>query len=248
MNLRILFIFALSLATAGCGQTVSTIDLQDENVPIEARRFVADAQDAVSIARARRDDASRTLAFTREWKSELLAGEMWPKGSGPTVQQLEKFTDARVRMAELFFEQAETRLELAEAKYTLSTAETAMRNDLAVYDLEPLRAETDSIRDELERIAGEIEDQRIKVDKLTLAWWKDYKDFMSKEQSLAFYVDPELLAEIKETQAEREKMRAEAKKEAEKKGEKGDEKDAKTTEEEQEETTISEEDKIDLDL
>lgn len=244
--MKALFILLpLVVVTAlGCGQTVKSIDLSDENVPLDARRFVADAQDAVSIARARKDDAMRDLEFARAWRNDLLNAQMWPKGSKPTLDKLQEFTAARVRMFELQYEIADRRLDLAEAKYTLSTAETAMRNDLAVYDLEPLRADTEVIRDDLERLAGQLEDQRITLDTVSQQWWRTYKEFMGSNKSPAFYVSPELLADIKATQAERKKMQAEQAAKS-----KDDEKsDSDESEPKKDTPQISEEDKIDLDL
>ena len=68
-------------SSVGCASTVEPIDLHDSNVPLEARHFVADAQDAVSISRARRDDAKVRLKSSQNWRKELMNGEMWPAGS-----------------------------------------------------------------------------------------------------------------------------------------------------------------------
>lgn len=200
----------LTVATA-CSSGVKPIGLSDSNVPLDARRFVADAQDAVSIARARRDDAARELSATEGWRGELTNTSMWPKGSEGLLDKLETFAEARVAMAELLLERAELQLELAEAKYVLSTAETAMRNDIAVYDLVPLRAKTESLRTQIEKANGSIEDQRIKIDKLSLGWWEAYGAFtQGGKDTPVFYISPEILASAKERDA-RMKQRRKAK-------------------------------------
>ena len=59
--LHVLVTFVLVVIGVGCGETVAEIDLHDPVVPVASRRLVADGQDAVSIARARLDDASVEL-------------------------------------------------------------------------------------------------------------------------------------------------------------------------------------------
>ena len=254
MKHLILILILTLLIPIGCGTSVKPIDLHDPNVPLDARRFVADAQDAVSIARARRDEAADRLEFAENWQDEVTTPELWPKGSDAILQKLQTFTQARVDMSELEFEQAAAKLELAEAKYDLSTAQTAMRNDLAVYDLEPLKARTESIRGDIEELAGKIEDQRIKLDKLTLDWWKSYSKFADGGKEVrAFYVSPQLFAELKARDADLKAKRAEKKKEEkdakdkDKKADKDAKKDDKPAKKPSEEK-ITEDDAIDLDL
>ncbi len=255
MKHLILILILTLLVPIGCGSSVKPIDLHDPNVPLDARRFVADAQDAVSIARARRDEAADRLAFAENWQDEVTTPELWPKGSDAILQKLKTFTQARVDMSELEFEQASAKLDLAEAKYDLSTAQTAMRNDLAVYDLEPLKARAESIRGEIETLSGKIEDQRLKLDKLTLDWWKSYSKFAGDKEVRAFYVSPQLFAELKARDADLKAKRAEKKKQDEKdakdKDKKNADKDAKkddTPAKKPSEEKITEDDAIDLDL
>lgn len=200
---------AIPLVATACSSGVKPIGLHDSNVPLDARRFVADAQDAVSIARARRDDAATQLKATQTWRTELTNTEMWPKGSEALLSKLEAFADARVTMSKLMFDRAELQLDLAKAKYELSTAETAMRNDIAVYDLEPLRGNADAIRRNIEKASVAVEEQRTRMDKLTVDWWDSYGKFtQSGKDTPVFYISPEILTSAK---ARDERLKADRK-------------------------------------
>src|SRR5690554_7644839 len=68
----------LVLGISACaGQTVHPIDIHDPVISVESRRFVADAQDAVSIARSGLDYAEQEFAAAREQRARLLAGDAW---------------------------------------------------------------------------------------------------------------------------------------------------------------------------
>lgn len=203
---KLIFIMLATLGLGvGCGASVKPIDLHDPNIPLDARRFIADAQDAVSISRARLDDAEENYENTVRWRSELTTREMWPAGSENVVAKLDEFTDARVKMAELLRLRAEVELDLAEAKYTQATAETAMRNDIAVYDLEPIRAQSETTRNRLENVAVRIEEHRVVLDKITQDWWRVYGDFSQKNEVPAFYMSPEIMREAQARAAANQK-------------------------------------------
>lgn len=203
---KLIFIMLATLGLGvGCGASVKPIDLHDPNIPLDARRFIADAQDAVSISRARLDDAEENYENTVRWRSELTTREMWPAGSENVVAKLDEFTEARVKMAELLRLRAEVELDLAEAKYTQATAETAMRNDIAVYDLEPIRAQSETTRNRLENVAVRIEEHRVVLDKITQDWWRVYGDFSQKNEVPAFYMSPEIMREAQARAAANQK-------------------------------------------
>ena len=77
------------------------------------------------------------------------------------------------------FARAKKELELAIQKRKLVNAETAMRHDLAVYDLDPLRRETERIRKEALALDDAIEEQRRKVEEVTTAWWKAFREYVA---------------------------------------------------------------------
>jgi len=184
-----LTILALLLAT-GCGAHVKPIDLHDPLVPLESRRLLADAQDAIAIARVDDEKARQNLHMTRNWRDELLEDRRWGKVSDSALEKLEQFADARVKLAELELDKADARVDLAKSKYKLVTAETAVRHDIAVYDLEPLRDDTDGIRKEIADITGKIADQRVALEKITRSWWATYAKIMhSSAATPAMYVN-----------------------------------------------------------
>jgi len=193
MRIPALALSLLMLSVAACGTTVKPINLHDSNVPLDARRFIADAQDAVSISRARLDDARENYNNTVRWRSELTSREMWPSGAENVLKKLDEFSDSRVEMARLLRLRAEVELDLAEAKYIQSTAETAMRNDIAVYDLGPIQAKSETTRLRLENVSVRIEEQRAKLDKVTQDWWKVYGEYARKNEVPAFYMSPEIM-------------------------------------------------------
>lgn len=177
-----------SMAT-GCTRRVQPIDLKDETIPVEARELVADAEDAIAIARAERDRAREDLERTRDWRDEIL-GRDWPSGADSILGELRRLADARVRLEELRVQRAEERIELAEARYRLITARTAIRQDLAVYDLEPLKEEVDEAGGEVDAIDEKIESKRGEVAQMENDWWNRYADWVDQgNDSRSFYVE-----------------------------------------------------------
>lgn len=213
MRIPTLILAACLLTVSACGTTVKPINLHDSNVPLDARRFIADAQDAVSISRARLDDAQENYDNTVRWRNELTSREMWPSGAENVLSKLDEFSEARVEMARLLRLRAEVELDLAEAKYIQSTAETAMRNDIAVYDLEPIRAKSETTRTRLENVSVRIEEQRASLDKITQQWWKVYGAYAQKNEVPAFYMSPEIMKSAQAREERSRKAREERRKE-----------------------------------
>lgn len=152
------------------------IDLHDETIPADARTLVADAEDSIDIARAQLDAAERELRETKEWRKEIL-GRKWPSGASSTVQKLERLANGRVRLAELKVERAEQNVEYARAKFDLITAKTAIRNDLAVYRLDPIRRRVDREKADVDELDGKIDGQRKKIAQLENTFWESYASF-----------------------------------------------------------------------
>lgn len=208
---------------SACGPSVKPISLHDPVVPIDSRRFIADTQDAVSIAKANRDVAVERLGEMREWRKEMLGIE-WPSKASKAVQQLESLADARIELAELELDSADIRLQLAEAKYQLVTAEMAVRHDLATYELEPLRAEADEARGKVKAVSESIIKKRDEIDKLTSEWWEAYRSFASSGGDTRRYYVPFIDVESAKKAAKKKKK---PKKEDDAKKKSVDEKDSK---------------------
>ena len=165
----------LVLLLSACGQHVKPISIKNPVLSEDSRRLLADNEDAVSIRRAARDDARRALA-TRRGQSENLLERDWP--SGAPIAKLEALEAAREQMAELRLEHAQAELDLAIAKYEFTTAQTAMRHDIAVYDLEPLRLAQEEARKRTDELFRKVDNQRREIDKLESTWWQAYAEFV----------------------------------------------------------------------
>ncbi len=188
MNLRS-FVLLVAFSLSACGQTVQPLSLRDPAIPLEARKLLADTQDAVSIARLKRDGALRKRRRVLEWQKDMVEERTWPKDASAAKTKLVELAVARVTLAEDELMVAEKGLALSEAKYTLLIAQTAMRNDLAIYELKPLEDDVDLIRSELTTSTEKLLAQIDKVDKLTSSWWNAYSGFVAKGgNSRVFYL------------------------------------------------------------
>ncbi len=220
MKLIIYTLFAVLVWS--CGARVKPISLHDQSIPVDSRRFVADTQDAVSIARVSRDEASRELASVRQWRREVVRGVAWPDKASSAIDQLEILADNRVELAEMELDKADAALELALAKYDLVTAETAIRHDIAAYNLEPLRARTDEARLRMTSLTETIILKRDEIDALTTKWWTAYAGWAKGGDTRLYYV-PFIDMEASKAPAKSRKKKETVVAKKDKKGEDGDE-------------------------
>ena len=211
-------VLALAFSASACGPRVKRISLHDNSIPVDSRRFVADTEDAVAIARVKRDEAQRELSKVRDWRREVVRGTNWPSAANAAIDQLEVLADNRVELAQMELERADAALELAKAKYDLVTAETAIRHDVAAYDLGPLRQRTDEAREALHSLSEGIINKRDEIDDLTTKWWSAYSKWARKGDTRLYYV-PFIDVEASKAPAKKRKV---AKKDDEKKKEKKD--------------------------
>jgi len=161
-------------AFAACGG-VAMIDVHDGRVPLEARQWVGGADDAVAIARAGLDDALAAKDELGQWKRALRRTGSLPAAAKPLEVPLAALIEARTKLATASVERARADLELARAARTLVHAETAMRYDLAVYDLTVLRTERDGARRELDRRGRRVEEVTATREQATVAFWSAYR-------------------------------------------------------------------------
>jgi hypothetical protein len=163
----------------GCGgQTVEPLDVQDVSLPIESRRYLADAEDGVIVARARLASVTRKLEDLSTWQ-DRIDDEVEFSAGGPT-DALSALAAARVRLGELDVAWADASLDLAEAKLTLATAEQAVLHDLAIYELDPLRIASQEARDRAQRAGGAVQEQQRTVDDLTNRFWAAYAEYAQR--------------------------------------------------------------------
>lgn len=180
-----------ALFAGGCGQSVTIMHIHDDRLPTESRRWIADAEDAVAVAVALRDRMEERLEDVEKWRDTLYRRVQWTGGGGQAKPVLDQLVAARIQFAKMHLAKAVLELELAEAKQEKINAETAMRHDLAVYDLKPIRQKVDGIRAEVKAMAVALVDQRQALEKLTSQWWQAYAGYVkSSGDQTVMWVEP----------------------------------------------------------
>ncbi len=165
-----------------CGGGVRRLDVQDEALPMETRRWLADADDGVIVARSARDRTQDELRDAEHWQSRVNGETVWPGTGGPAEtakQALRTLAEARTTRARAQVEAANAELELAKSKRTLAHAERAVLHDIAQYNLVQLRAERDARREETTRASARhvatARAEDIKVNE----WWIAYRAYLA---------------------------------------------------------------------
>jgi chromosome segregation ATPase len=177
----------------GCGgQNVKPVDLDNPAVSVESRRFVADAEDAVSIARARVSQRENELERARRSRAELMRNQKLEDAAESVRSKLEDLLDERVELQDLQVELAEANLELAQIKLELAHAQTAVRHDLRTYELEPLRDKVDGQLKDVRKVKNQIGDQLLEIDEVTRAWWTTYKSEVAGTELADAFFTPQL--------------------------------------------------------
>lgn len=173
------------------GQVVKPLDPRDTTLPMESRRLLSDVEDGILVARAQLDGARRRLEQTRQTRDELLASERWGRDVG-LRKGLDQLFDARLSMGESHVDVAKWGLRYAEVKYQLVTAERAMLHDLGRYDLQPLRAEVDGVRDRLDEAQGELQRMQDRLAATTRSFWQQYATLAGRSRAgtQPFWVGP----------------------------------------------------------
>jgi len=167
------FALIFAMASVGACGGVAAIDVHDERVPLEARQWVGGADDGVAIAESGVDDARVVLREVEVWKRGLAANKA---RRGATLEApLTAFVAAREKLAELRLADAEAMLTLAQRTRTLVHAETAMRYDLAVYDLPLLRAAVEAARSGHERLSRAAEEAVVAREAASATFWSAYR-------------------------------------------------------------------------
>lgn len=178
----------LAVLFIGCGETVARLDLRDPRLPVEARRWLADTEDEVAIARAMCDDLEAELKQLNEYQERLTENieDDWPedRSTGDEGKQassaFKAYAKERVVFKKLELEEARAVLELAKARLMQARAETAVRYDIAVYELEPIIEEVESLKGKVADSTKRLEEQRIIVEESAGKAWMHYHIFAGK--------------------------------------------------------------------
>jgi len=175
-------VLAALVLGAGGGRRLKPIDLRDPTVPIEARRWIADAQDEVGMARAELVDAERAVTVARDEQAtasrRALASADLP-GAASFLERYQQVAQARLDLATATADAARARFRYADARLTLAHAEVAIRYDLGVVDTAPLEAAAATTRAAVAQDQAAEEQQRAKVEQSTDALWAAYADVLN---------------------------------------------------------------------
>jgi len=175
-----------SVALLACGG-VTPVDVHDPRLSLEARLWVGGAEDAVAIAGANLDDARAELAELESWRRTL------PKslGGGTLDAAFGAWVSSRSKVAEVTVNRARLELDLAQIALEVTHAETAMRHDLAVYDLVTLRARKDGARAEVDAATRLLEEAALAREAATTAFWSAYRQAgQSPDSTRLFWSSP----------------------------------------------------------
>ncbi|MBN2529301.1 MAG: hypothetical protein JXR76_23135 [Deltaproteobacteria bacterium] len=178
------------LTFAGCSKqkipTVEKLSLRDPRLSLDARRWLADAEDEVVIALAGLEMAEARVNRVETYKDMIGDEKVFLPGPGNkgNVSQLEDSLDTYVE-AQLMLEEAQLvaakiGLELARARLTQVRAETAIRFDLAVYPMAPIVEQVETLKKELGAASSGLEDLRVKVETQAAQLWKNYANFVKQ--------------------------------------------------------------------
>lgn len=177
------------------------LDLHDPRLPVEARRWLADAEDEVVIASARVDLEQKALVRLEAYRVQqdrqltAVAEGADTEGRRRSAARLKglmlAYTESRIGLQEITRRVARDRLELARARLILTRAETAMRYDLAVYEVETVAQKVAALREKVAGAQGLLEAQRAQVDQAAGQSWLAYAAFVGAGgQTQALWVLP----------------------------------------------------------
>lgn len=175
-----LLLFLAAILSACGGLQVDRLSLTDPRLPVDARRWVADAEDAVVVSRARRNAAEAELKSAQRWQTAVLSGPGFKGATGASLQA-HRDTMASNRVAALDSEVAlrTAEFELSKARLQLIYAETAMRHDIAVYDMPPLQAAVDQRLQTVIVLRDQHRNTRQTALKSADTWWGAWRKYSS---------------------------------------------------------------------
>lgn len=169
----------------GCGQIVRPLSAADSRLPSEAKQRIADAEDAVLIARSRFRDAK--LNFERAIQRNIKF-ERKPPNLGAATILARQLNIAKVNLAELETRYATVNQKLSQNRLKLVYAQTSMRYDIAVYDLVPLDRSVDSLRTSLLELRKQKKKAQAEMKSIADKWWAAYQGLAQSSSTQDFWV------------------------------------------------------------
>ena len=184
-NYCLVFCLFTSLIQCACSQEVRTLSASDQRLPNVAKQRIADAEDAVLISRSQYEDAQS------KYESALLKSNKFnqkPPNLGQATSLAKKLHAAQLNLRSLETHYAEVDYELSKSRLELVYAQTALRYDLAVYNLDPLTKSVDRWRAALLKLRKEKKQATAQMKDLVDQWWSSYQNFAKSTGTQAFWV------------------------------------------------------------
>lgn len=187
---RCVLFFGLATTQVACATskvpTVDQLSLRDPRLSLDARRWLADAEDEVVIAQAGVDIATERLNRIKEYQKKLTQEKVFladSKGTADAAKMenvLRTYIQAQLKLETVRVEISKKAQLLTQARLTQVRAETAIRYDLAIYDMTPIVDEVDSLKSTLAGSQTLLEKHRATVEKHAAELWRTYSAFVKK--------------------------------------------------------------------
>jgi hypothetical protein len=181
LNARLLTVFCCLLSCSsfmGCQKKIQEISLSDKRLPAEARQKIADAQDAQIVARVRLDQALAQLQQAQE--KQLRSLKLNLGSANASFQQL---CSAKVNLADLQVKLSQAELTLTQKRLQLVYAQTAMRYDLAVYEIAGLEQEVEQLKTKFLSLRSQVQSSKTEWERTLNAWWTAYGQMGNQNQA-----------------------------------------------------------------
>ena len=166
----------LALLCACAPKGVVRLSPRDPRLTADAGAWLADAEDEVAITAAKVE-----LGRTRDYSKDLLDRIDKAGSKAQSLQhQFGDYTDARIELKSRELTVAQQQYDLAWGRLKEARAETAVRYDLAVYDLAPINQEVETLRARVGDSEKYVEQQRAAVQKLASQVWQTYAQYVQQ--------------------------------------------------------------------
>ena len=186
----LLSVLCTLLLACGGGPQTRPFALDDPRLSTDARRWIADAEDAVVVARSRAAAAKADLETVRGW---LQAMTRAPALQGPaattTTARRDELAMARIAAAEAAVTEYSALLLLTRERLVVAYAETAMRHDIAVYDLPPIQKKVKALQKGYLQARTRSRNSKQRAAEATDAWWKAWRAYVAaKNDATPFWM------------------------------------------------------------
>jgi hypothetical protein len=169
----------LFISLIGCQQHVRVLSLSDARLPAAAKQRIADGEDAVLIAQTQVAHAKKVLDKTVARQVRFLQSA---PNLGTVQNSSESLMAQRVGLREQELKYLQADLALSRSRLRLIYAQTAMRYDLKVYNLEPLENSMKKDQKRMLRLRAQLKPARKQWETSLSTWWTAYRQWAQGSQ------------------------------------------------------------------